>query len=277
MQVKTSLKVLCEKVQMTRQNYYKGHRQHTEQQVDAGLIVQLVKREREQQPRLGGKKLYVLLHEALASEGIRLGRDKFLKVLSDNDLCVDPLPKAPRTTDSRHCLPVYSNLLAEMELTGPNQAVVSDITFIRTAEGYLYLSLITDAFSRKIVGFHAGETLEAKESLKALWKAIGVVPLDSKPIHHSDRGSQYCSHLYTKALIAQGWGISMTEVLHCYENAKAERVNGILKQEYYLGNTFNTKEQAKEAIKSAVHLYNTRRPHTALKYKTPDAVHNLAM
>lgn len=277
MHVKTSLEILCGKVQMTRQNYNKGHRQKTEQLVDAGLIVELAKRERELQPRLGGKKLYVLLRKELEYSGVKIGRDKFLKVLSCNGLRVDPLPKSPRTTNSRHSLPVYGNLLSTMELTAPNQAMVSDITYIRTDEGYLYLSLIMDAFSRKILGFHAGETLETKESLKALKKALRWLPAGAKPIHHSDRGCQYCSHLYTNELKANGLGISMTEELHCYENAKAERVNGILKQEYFLGGTFKTKNQAKEAINQAVHLYNTRRPHTSLGYKIPDEVHREAI
>jgi len=277
MQVKTSLKVLCEKVQMTRQNYNKGHKQKAERLVDAGLIVELAKNERELQPRIGGKKLYVLLREELALSGVKIGRDKFLKVLSENGLCVDPLPKSPRTTNSRHSLPVYGNVFASMKLTAPNQAMVSDITYIRTDEGYLYLSLITDAFSRMILGFHAGETLETKESLKALKQVLRDLPVGATPVHHSDRGCQYCSHMYTNELKTNGLGISMTEELHCYENAMAERVNGILKQEYFLGSTFKTKEQAKEAIKQAVHLYNTRRPHMSLGYKIPEVVHKVAM
>jgi putative transposase len=242
--------------------------------VDASLIEELVKAERALQPRLGGKKLHVWLKSKLAEADVQIGRDRFFKVLAEKGLLLEPLPKAPRTTNSRHSLPVFRNLLAEMELVKPNQAWVSDITYIRTDSGYLYLSLITDAWSRKIVGYHAGDTLETIGCLKALEKATSGLVCGIFPIHHSDRGCQYCSHLYTGKLREYGFGISMTEEMHCYENAKAERVNGILKQEYYLGSHFRTKEQAITAVDQAVYLYNNRRPHLALKYRTPEAVHS---
>lgn len=127
--------------------------------------------------------------------------------------------------------------------------------------------------SRKIVGFHAGDTLETEGCLNALEKAVNELEEGRIPLHHSDRGSQYCSHVYTGRLREHGLGISMTEENHCYENAKAERVNGILKQEYGLGSTFLTKQQAVASVDQAVMLYNTRRPHLALKYKTPEEVH----
>jgi len=167
--------------------------------------------------------------------GVRIGRDRFFEVLDEQGLLLERLPKAPRTTNSRHSLPVFRNLLADMEPTGPNQAWVSDITYIRTDEGFLYLSLITDDWSRKIVGYHAGDTLETEGCLRALERAVNELVDDLFPLHHSDRGSQYCSHLYTGKLREYGLGISMTEENHCYENAKAEWVNGILKQEYGLG------------------------------------------
>jgi transposase InsO family protein len=241
--------------------------------VDAALIVELVRAERAIQPRLGGKKLYVLLTPKLPEAGVEIGRDRFFNVLAKQGLLLEPLPKAPRTTNSRHSLPVFRNLVTEMELSGPNQAWVSDITYIRTDEGFLYLSLITDAWSRKIVGYHAGDTLETEGCLRALERAVKELVEGMFPVHHSDRGCQYCSHVYTGRLRDYGLGISMTDKMHCYENAKAERVNGILKQEYYLGGCFRTKKQAVEAVEQAVCLYNTRRPHLALKYKTPETVH----
>jgi transposase InsO family protein len=217
--------------------------------------------------------LYVLLKPKLQEAGIEVGRDRFFKVIAEQGLLLEPLPKAPRTTNSRHSLPVFRNLVTEMELSGPNQAWVSDITYIRTDEGFLYLSLITDAWSRKIVGYHAGDTLETEGCLRALERAVKELVEGMFPVHHSDRGCQYCSHVYTGRLRDYGLGISMTDKMHCYENAKAERVNGILKQEYYLGGCFRTKKQAVEAVEQAVCLYNTRRPHLALKYKTPETVH----
>jgi transposase InsO family protein len=273
MNLKTSIARLCEKVGMSRQNYYKGHQKRNAWRVDADLIEELVKAERAVQPRLGGKKLYVVLKSKLEVANVRIGRDRFFKVLGEKGLLLDPLPKAPRTTNSRHYLPVFTNQFKGLELTKPNEAWVSDITYIRTDEGFLYLSLITDAYSRKIVGFHAGDTLETEGCLNALEKAVKELVDGQFPLHHSDRGSQYCSHLYTGRLREHGLGISMTEENHCYENAKAERVNGILKQEYGLGGTFRTKEHAVASVDQAVLLYNTRRPHLSLKYKTPEEMH----
>jgi len=273
MNLKISTIRLCAKTGMSRQNFYKGRNRRTRHEVNADLIVELVRAERALQPRLGGKKLHVVLSPILKEVGIEIGRDRFFEVLGERDLLLEPLPKAPRTTNSRHSLPVFRNLVADMELAGPNQAWVSDITYIRTDEGFLYLSLITDAWSRKIVGYHAGDTLETEGCLKALEKAVRELVDGMFPVHHSDRGCQYCSHLYTGRLREYGLGISMTEELHCYENAKAERVNGILKQEYYLGGCFRAKPRAIEAVDQAVFLYNTRRPHLALKYKTPEAAH----
>ncbi len=267
------IKTLCAKTKMSRQNYYKGRTQRQRQQVDADLIEELVRAERAIQHRLGGKKLYEMLKKTLHESEVRIGRDRFFEVLRQKDLLLDPLPKAPRTTNSRHYLPVFTNQFKEMVLTKPNQAWVSDITYIRTDEGFLYLSLITDAYSRKIVGFHAGDTLETEGCLNALEKAVKELAAGMFPMHHSDRGSQYCSHLYTGRLREHGLGISMTEDNHCYENAMAERMNGILKQEYGLGSTFRTKQQAIASVDQAVMLYNTRRPHLALKYKTPEEVH----
>lgn len=271
--MKTNIATLCKKTGMSRQNYYKGRTQRTRREIDADLIEQLVRDERAIQPRLGGKKLYHVLKARLEEADVRIGRDRFFEVLAERGLLLEPLPKAPRTTYSRHSLPVFRNLLADMNIDGPNQAWVSDITYIRTDEGFLYLSLITDAWSRKIVGYHAGDTLETEGCLRALEKATQKLIDGLFPVHHSDRGCQYCSHVYTGKLREYGLKISMTEELHCYENAKAERVNGTLKREYSLGGTFRTKEQAVKAVDQAVYLYNTRRPHLALKYKTPAAAH----
>ena len=233
----------------------------------------MVKAERTIQPRIGGKKLYIMLKNQLKENGVKIGRDRFLKVLADNGLRVEPLPKAPKTTNSRHSLPIFKNEFKDLVLTSPNQAWVSDITYIRTDMGFLYLSLITDAYSRKIVGYYVGETLETIGCIAALDKAVKELPCGLFPLHHSDRGSQYCSHLYVNKLIKYGMRISMTEEMHCYENAIAERVNGILKQEYRLGSIFRTKKQAIDSVEQAILFYNERRPHTALKYKTPAEMH----
>ena len=222
---------LCGRVEMSRQNFYKVRRQRQRREVDADMVEQLVKAERAVQPRLGGRKLHHLCKGAMEEAGVRLGRDLFFGVLAERSLLLEPLPKRPRTTQSRHSLPVFTNLLKDLELERPNQAWAGDITYIRTDEGFLYLSLLTDLYSRKIVGFHAGDTLETEGCLKALEMALSQLPSGQTLLHHSDRGCQYCSHLYVNKARGRGLTISMTEEKHCYENAKAERVNGILKQE----------------------------------------------
>ncbi len=274
--MKVSIDLLCRKVSMSRQNYYKAHQQRRRKEVDEELVEKLVKIERASQPRLGGRKLYFMLKSELEDAGVSIGRDLFFEVLRTNNLLLGPLPRSPRTTNSRHSLPVFRNIIKGREITGPNQVWVSDITYIRTIEGFLYLSLITDKYSRKIVGYNLGVTLETEESLKALAMALKTKPKGSHITHHSDRGCQYCSHLYVAKLNENDFEISMTEENHCSENALAERVNGILKQEYWLGSTFRNKEQVYRAVEEAIHLYNTRRPHTSLNYKTPDHVHRMA-
>jgi len=264
---------LCDRVGMSRQNYYAARRLRQRREVDEALILELVRRERQMQPRLGGRKLLFLLKKDLEETGVNVGRDRFFELLAENDLLVVPKPGRPHTTNSRHSLPVFRNLLTGRDLMAANEAWVSDLTYIRTAEGFLYASLITDAYSRKIVGYYIGDTLEAEGCLRALDLALSEMPKDKHPIHHSDRGTQYCCHDYVERLQARDMPISMTEVMHCYENALAERVNGILKQEYEMDCTFRTKAQAKAAFQQAVWLYNHRRPHLCLNYRFPADVH----
>jgi len=266
---------LCDSAGMSPQNYYKTHKARMRQEVDEGLIKELVQRERAVQHRIGGKKLYHVLKPELSKAGVKIGRDKFFKVLKNQGLLLERLPRKPKTTDSRHNLPVFNNLIKKLELTGPNQVWVSDITYIRTVTGFSYLSLITDKFSRKIVGYHLGKSLDAEETLKALEMALSTLPEGCFPIHHSDRGSQYCSHKYVKKLKKHGLLISMTEDNHCAENALAERVNGILKQEYGLDDEFKNTEHANEAVNESIYLYNNRRLHNSLKLRTPSEVHGM--
>lgn len=258
---------------MSRQNFYKARRERQRRQVDDRLVETLVNAERALQPRLGGLKLHFLLHERLQREGVKLGRDRFFDVLRSQYLLLEPLPKAPRTTNSAHSLPVFTNLVKDVEPSEPNQVWISDITYIRTREDFVYLSLITDMYSRKVVGYHLAETLTAQDSLRALEMALKGLPKGARPIHHSDRGCQYCSHEYVERLTSNGLKVSMTEQDHCAENAMAERVNGILKQEYYLKHEFRSVAQARVAVNEAVYLYNTRRPHRSLKLQTPAYVH----
>jgi transposase InsO family protein len=153
---------------------------------------------------------------------------------------------------------------------------VSDVTYVRTENAFIYLSVIMDLYSRKIVGYHSGDNLEASGCIRALEMALRGLGEGSKPIHHSDRGCQYCCHEYVDILSSLDFVISMTEENHCYENAHVERLHGILKQEYGLGCSFKTKEQARKAIDNAVWVYNTLRPHGSLGNRVPEEVHGKA-
>lgn len=262
---------------MTRANYYARRKERQRRQVDGELVVELVRAERKLQPRLGTRKMRVLIKGQLAVAGVKLGRDRLFEVLRAKGLLIEPQPSEyPCTTDSHHYLPVFKNQIKERRLTKPNEVWVSDLTYVRTAEGFLYLALVTDKYSRKIVGYHCGDTLAATGCIRALAMALAGLPEGEGPMHHSDRGIQYCCHEYVNRLTARGLGISMTEQDHCAENALAERMNGILKSEYGLGREFKAKEQARCAVDQAVSLYNTRRPHTALGYRFPETVHSLA-
>jgi len=263
---------------MSPQNYYARRKRRQQRTVDAGLITELVQAERRVQPRLGTRKLLVVLEKSLTQAGVKVGRDRFFEVLRRGGLLLERLPgEYPRTTSSYHCLPVFANLVKGRELRHPNEAWVSDLTYVRTEEGFMYLALVTDKFSRKIVGYHCGDTLEAIGCVQALAMALKELPAWAHPIHHSDQGSQYCCHEYINALQARGLTISMTVQDHCAENALAERMNGILKSEYGLGQKLKTKALARQLTDQAVTLHNTRRPHTALGYQVPAAVHCLAV
>lgn len=241
------------------------------------MIVELVHAIRHYQPKIGGKKLYSLLKQDIdrISEE-KIGRDKFFDILRSQDLLVKRKRKYIHTTDSFHRFRVYKNRLREQKLTGPDQAYVSDITYLRTKEGFVYLFLITDAWSRKIVGWSLSESLSIEGGIKALKMAIKQCSQTQEVIHHSDRGVQYCSHDYVALLKKNKMIISMTEENHCYENGLAERVNGILKDEFLLDETFADKEVALKAVKQAIESYNTRRPHWSLQLRTPWQAHSAA-
>ena len=239
------------------------------------LALELVRQQRREQPCLGGRKLYHLIGPKLKKAGVKLGRDRLFAELNKAGLLVERRPSEwPKTTKFDPTLPVFRNLIKKRKLTGRNQVWVADITYIRTEEGFLYLALITDLWSRKIVGWELGKSLEAELSLKALSMALASLKKGEKPIHHSDRGSQYASHAFVQKVQEAGLRMSMTERDHSAENATAERMNGILKQEYWLDVTFKNFSHARKACVHSIMLYNTRRPHNELGKKTPEQVHN---
>ncbi len=265
---------LCELADMTPQNYYARRSAWRRQEVDVQLMLELARAERRHQPRLGVRKLYHLIGVELKAAGVKMGRDRLFEELRKAGLLVERKPSEwPRTTHFDPALPVFKNLIRG-QVSGRNQVWVADITYIRTQEAFMYLGLITDKWSRKIVGFHLGETLETGSVLKALAMALRGLKPRERPIHHSDRGCQYASHAYVKVVQQAGLRMSMTEKNHGAENALAERVNGILKQEYWLDANFESRLAAGKATVHGINLYNYRRPHTALGFRTPGMVHD---
>lgn len=236
------------------------------------VIIELVLNIRKRMPRVGAKKLYYMLKDDIGEIG-KIGRDKFIDILRSNELLVERKKSFTRTTDSYHRFYKYKNLLYNNEIETPNACWVSDITYLRTEKGFVYLFLITDYFSRKIVGWSLSDSLSIEGGIEALKMALRQRDKDKPLIHHSDRGIQYCSNEYVKILKKNTIQISMTEENHCYENSKAERVNGILKDEFLLDETFKDYEATHKSVKEAIRTYNELRPHWALKLKTPQEVH----
>lgn len=263
---------LCRAAGISRQAYYQGRSERQRAACDTERILEAVQRERRLQPRVGVRKLQSHLRAA----GVEVGRDALFWTLGENDLLVGPKKKAVRTTYYDSSLPVYRNLLYELEPTQPHQVWVSDVTYLRLDDGFVYLALITDRVSRCIVGWNLSETNTARDCIQALQMAMAQLPPDRHPVHHSDRGSQYCCHEYAAVLTGRSLPISMTEQNHCYENCYAERVNGILKDEFNLDRTFRSPEQARRATTEAIETYNSRRLHTSLHLRTPNQAHQLA-
>lgn len=235
----------------------------------------MVQTTRRRMPRLGTRKLYYLLKPELEERGIKLGRDGLFDYLRDQRMLVKPKRSYTKTTDSRHWMKKHPNLFNDMVMERPEQAFVSDITYVESDEGIHYLSLVTDACSRKIMGHELSYAMRASDTVKALQRAAAARISTAPLIHHSDRGSQYCSGLYQKALKRHDIKPSMTDGYDCYQNALAERVNGILKQEFLL-NRCKTFEELKVVVAESIDTYNQLRPHLSLGMKTPEAVHKKA-
>jgi putative transposase len=222
------------------------------------------------------RKLTKSLHDEFTKANLKVGRDTLFNILRKYQMLTLRKKYSSRTTNSLHRFYKYKNIINDVEITRPNQVWVSDITYIRTVKGFCYLALITDMYSRKIVGYDLSDSLELNGCVRALKKALYHAKNIKGLIHHSDRGIQYCSNVYTQILKRNKIDISMTEENHCYENALAERVNGILKDEFYLDQTFTSMEHAKRATKNAINLYNEIRLHLSLDFKTPNMVYKLS-
>jgi putative transposase len=260
----------------SRSGYYNSLGAVVQSDLTEAAVVDLVRSVRCYQPMIGGKKLYSLLKADLIKQGNKVGRDKFFDILRKQKLLIRRKRRYVTTTDSYHRFRKYENKVKDKLLTGLGQVIVSDITYLRTESGFVYLFLQTDAWSRKITGWHLSDSLGIAGALKALEMSIRQYRSTKGVIHHSDRGIQYCCDAYVSALQSAGMEISMTEENHCYENAQAERVNGILKQEFLLDSVFADKQEAFKAVKEAIYSYNHRRPHWSLNLKIPVQLHNAA-
>ena len=264
---------LCDMFGKSRQAYYQRIKYNYKEEVKEEILLQLVENQRKLMPKIGGRKLLEIIQPWLPEE-LNLGRDCFFDFMRRHGLLVKKRRNKARTTYSNHWLRKYPNLIKGFEPTKANQLWVSDITYIQTSKGFVYLNLVTDAYSRKIVGWAIGNTLEAKYTVEALQMALKQVPKGTKGlIHHSDRGVQYCSGDYVKMLNKYHVQISMTENGDPRENAIAERVNGILKDEWLNQMRLSSIEDAIKELKRLVPIYNGCRPHASLDMKTPEYAH----
>lgn len=246
---------------------------YIEKEEQASILLERVKAIRKRQYKLGAIKLRTKLSDELKQCGRGFGRDKFFDLLRYHDLLVKRRRKYAVTTDSNHAFKKHENELVKINVTRPDEAWVSDITYLRTRSGFVYLSLVTDVYSRKIVGWDVNVSLAVEGAMSAVKKAIASRSGSKDLIHHSDRGIQYCCHVYTELLKKNGIKISMGEAGNCYDNAIAERVNGILKNEFLLDTEFASYDQAVRATREAIYLYNYERPHWALGLEYPADVY----
>jgi putative transposase len=267
-----SLQSLCGLFGYSRQAFYKQQRLLLIEQSRDGLILQQVLHIRKDQPRCGTRKLLVMLQPFFKKQDIQIGRDIFFQLLAKNKLLIRKRKRSTHTTNSKHFFYRYPNLVAHFTPLHAHELWVADITYIPMKERFAYLYLITDAYSRKIVGFHVSDDMRVSSAIVALQKAIDQKPVDAIVIHHSDRGLQYCSKDYVALLKTNHAHISMTQNGDPYENAMAERVNGILKSEL-ISDSYTDLKAAMQHIARCITVYNYRRVHSSLNWQIPDNVH----
>ena len=258
---------------ISRQAFYQGVKRKEKRAKVLSQIKPLVQAIRREMPRIGTRKLYFLLKQDFDRLQLKIGRDALFTYLKTEHLLVEPKKNYIKTTHSKHWLRKHPNLLKSIIPQRPEHVYVSDITYIKSREKTHYLSLVTDAYSRKIVGYKLSDDMSAKHVVQAFDMAVKNRKNNNELIHHSDRGLQYCSGIYQKALLKNKVKPSMTDGYDCYQNALAERINGILKQEFLIYKCNNGRE-LKQLIKESINTYNNKRPHLSLNMKTPNFVHN---
>jgi putative transposase len=256
----------------TTQAYHKKTNFYLRKDTQQQLILQQVRNIRKEQPRCGTRKLLCMLQPFFMQHKISIGRDRFFHLLAQNKLLVRKTKRSTHTTNSKHHFRRYPNIAKDFKPLKAHELWVSDITYIPLKERFAYLFLITDAYSRKIIGFHVSDDMKVSSAIVALQKAMQQKPDDTIVIHHSDRGIQYCSNNYVELLQKNNALISMTQSGDPLENAIAERVNGILKTEL-ISSSYEDIDKASISIARAITIYNYKRAHSSLNYQTPHEVH----
>lgn len=268
-----SVNYYCKLFGKSRQAYYEQQKETNDKGLEEVLVINLVKEIRSDLPRCGVDKLHFMLKDTFSAHGLKIGRDKLYDLVGQYGLLIRYRNRKPYTTNSYHHFKKYPNLIREKVITQAGELWVSDITYLRTVNGFSYLSIITDAYSHKIVGYKLHKTLQSEGAVDALIMANKDAGKTDKLIHHSDRGIQYCCREYVQMILHFGIQLSMTEKGDPYENAIAERVNGILKYEFDLRQTFNSHESAEHAVHDAIKMYNERRIHDSCNRLTPIQAH----
>lgn len=264
---------MCRQLGYSKQAYYKSLRNRQSKQSEEEVIKQYVCSVRRQMPRIGTRKLHYLLRKNQPVDQPGIGRDWLFGFLRKEGLLVKRKRKYVKTTDSSQWMRQHSNLVKYKRPSQPEQLWVADITYLLTNEGYRYLHLLTDAYSKKIVGYELSQDMLASSTVKALKAALQQRQYGHRVIHHSDRGLQYCSAIYTGVLQQADIKISMTQDGSPYDNAVAERINGILKQEYGMDDIIEDEHTLRLLVKQAIHSYNTQRPHFSCWLLTPEQMH----
>lgn len=271
-QYKESISFTCALLGISRQVYYRSQKSMFKRQRIATQVIGLVTNVRIEQPRIGTRKLYHILQSELRELGV--GRDRLFAILKANKMLIKPKRNYIVTTNSYHRFKKHKNLIETIDINKPEQVWVADITYVGNKQNPMYLALITDAYSKKIVGYNLANTLATNQSIRALRLAIKgrKYPMQSL-IHHSDRGLQYCSDNYQTILSKNGIDCSMTEQYDPYQNAIAERINGILKQEFLINTKHLDIVTMQKIVKQSIDIYNTKRPHISCKLLTPEQMH----
>ena len=270
---------LTELLGKSKQGYYKQINRADRVEFQETLILGMIEKKRKLWKKGSGRNLHAALREEFKQHGIKLGRDKFFDLLSRNGLLIKPRRRKTSTTNSYHQYHKYPNLIKDLEIKRVNQVIVTDITYLylRESDSFAYLYLVTDDFSRKILGFNVSEDLRASSAVKALKIALRNMSDIDNCIHHSDRGVQYCSKEYTTILHRKKIKISMTENSDPLENAVAERMNKTVKEEFTEEKqiSFANFREAKIVMSQIVKFYNDERPHRTLEYYTPSIAYQM--